>query len=90
MLSKLGVLFVVTGLSISGVLAQQECSQPNVLLIMVDDLKPTLGTYGDTLTISPNIDQLAAEGMGFAKAYSNQADAGLWTENDFLFTTENA
>lgn len=53
--------------------AQEENSRPNVLFIMVDDLKPTLGTYGDTLAISPNIDKLAGGGMRFDQAYSNQA-----------------
>lgn len=47
--------------------------KPNVLLILVDDLKPTLGTYGDTIAISPHIDQLAEEGIQFNYAYANQA-----------------
>ena len=33
---------------------------PNVLLIVVDDLRPALGAYGDTLAITPNIDRLAS------------------------------
>lgn len=47
--------------------------QPNVLLILVDDLKPALGSYGDTDAISPNIDRLAARGVRFENAYANQA-----------------
>ena len=33
---------------------------PNVLLIVVDDLRPALGAYGDSLAITPNIDRLAS------------------------------
>lgn len=47
--------------------------KPNILLILVDDLKPTLGTYGDKTAKSPNIDQLATSGMQFNMAYANQA-----------------
>lgn len=50
--------------------------QPNVLLIMVDDLKPTLGVYGDKFVKSPNIDALAKSGIRFDKAYANQAVCG--------------
>lgn len=46
---------------------------PNVLMILVDDLKPAIGAYGDPLAKTPNIDRLAANGMRFEMAYCNQA-----------------
>ncbi|MGC6457646.1 MAG: sulfatase [Akkermansiaceae bacterium] len=48
-------------------------AKPNVLLILVDDLKPALGCYGDSAAITPNIDALAKSGLRFDCAYSNQA-----------------
>jgi arylsulfatase A-like enzyme len=48
----------------------KEESQPNVLLIMSDDLNMDLGTYGHPLVQSPNIDALANSGVAFSHAYS--------------------
>lgn len=48
-------------------------SKKNILLILVDDLKPTLGVYGDETAITPNMDKLSDMGMRFDNAYCNQA-----------------
>ena len=50
--------------------------QPNVLLILVDDLRPAIGAYGDPLAITPNLDKLAANSLLFEQAYANQAVCG--------------
>lgn len=42
---------------------------PNLLLIIVDDLRPDLGCYGDPHAITPNLDALAASGTVFRNAY---------------------
>ena len=47
--------------------------KPNVLLILVDDLKPTIGAFGDEVAITPNLDRLSRESVRFESAYCNQA-----------------
>ncbi len=41
----------------------------NVLFIVVDDLRPTLGCYGNSQYKTPNIDQLASKSVVFNHAY---------------------
>ena len=48
-------------------------NSPNIILFMVDDLKPNLGIFNDSYSKSPNIDQLGKLGMRFNYAYANQA-----------------
>ncbi|MHC4488401.1 MAG: sulfatase-like hydrolase/transferase, partial [Planctomycetota bacterium] len=42
---------------------------PNVLFIVVDDLRPQVGCYGHKQMISPNIDALAGDGVVFLRTY---------------------
>ena len=48
------------------------CNQPNILLIMTDEHAPMYSsTYGHPLVQTPNMDQLALEGVTFNNAYCN-------------------
>jgi arylsulfatase A-like enzyme len=45
----------------------------NVLFVSIDDLRPQLGCYGDTIVKSPNLDSFAKGAMVFNRAYCQQA-----------------
>ena len=46
---------------------------PNILFIAIDDLRPSLGCYGDSIAKTPNIDAIARRGVRFEKAYCQQS-----------------
>jgi iduronate 2-sulfatase len=48
----------------------QASRQPNVLLIMADDLNNDMGMYGHSLVKTPSLDRLAARGVRFDRAYN--------------------
>ncbi len=52
----------------------QAAKKPNIVFILADDLGYSeLGSYGQKLIKTPNIDQLAKEGMSFSRNYSGNA-----------------
>lgn len=64
------LLFLLPGLLLNTVVWAQN-NHPNVLFIMVDDLRPTdLASYGNPNIITPNIDGLAKNGFVFTKQYA--------------------
>ena len=64
----LGVL-VACGVLLENTTASQKPAY-NVIIIASDDLRPTLGCYGDKIVKTPNIDKLAARGIRFDRAFT--------------------
>jgi iduronate 2-sulfatase len=58
------------------VLAQVSNTSPNILFIAVDDLKPTIGAFGDDLAHTPNIDLLSENAAVFLNNHTQQAVCG--------------
>ena len=55
----------------SAALASEKSRKPNIIFFLVDDLGwSDVGCYGSTFHETPNIDQLADEGIRFDNAYS--------------------
>ncbi|XP_046431986.1 iduronate 2-sulfatase isoform X3 [Neodiprion fabricii] len=65
---RLSNLFIFINFTIFRVFGKQ-----NVLMIVVDDLRPSLGCYGDPNAVTPNIDLLAKRGVLFTRAFAQQA-----------------
>jgi len=71
------VIILLSMTTSSAVFAQKKAaSKPNILFIAVDDLKPILGCYGNTLVKTPNIDRLAKMATVFNSNYCQQAVCG--------------
>ena len=65
------LVIVVLGAFSINVSGQRQAQKPNVIFILADDLGyGDLGCYGQKLIQTPNLDQLAAEGMRFTQFYA--------------------
>ncbi len=60
----------LAGVACGNLLAEEK---QNILFIVVDDLRPELGCYGNTIVKTPNIDRLARGGVTFTRAYCQQS-----------------
>ena len=52
---------------------QENVQSPNILFISIDDLRPSLGAYGDEYAVTPNLDQFASEGITFRNTFCQAA-----------------
>ena len=50
-----------------------QAAERNIIFFITDDESPTLGCYGDSIAVTPNIDTLAADGTLFRNAFATTA-----------------
>ncbi|MDR9364390.1 MAG: sulfatase [Balneolaceae bacterium] len=75
--TKYLALLLLLGALAVGNLSAEMSDKPNVLFIVSDDLTATaISSYGNEVIQTPNIDQLAAEGTRFTRAYSQYPVCG--------------
>lgn len=73
---KFSMILLAMTTTLASVAQKKSASKPNILFIAVDDLKPILGCYGNTLVKTPNIDRLAKMATVFNGNYCQQAVCG--------------
>lgn len=62
------IFFIIIFASFFGL--EGTASPPNILWIYVDDQSPWYSSYGDEVVETPNIDELASQGVLFERAYA--------------------
>ncbi|WP_375586327.1 sulfatase [Cyclobacterium xiamenense] len=66
-----GWIFPMTVMMVYGLVSSTAVAQqPNILLIISDDLNTRIGPYMNVADHTPNLDRLAATGVRFTRAYS--------------------
>jgi len=64
------VMFVLGCTTLSSEPPETANKPYNILWITVEDMSPRLPSYGDSVAKTPHLDQLAAEGLRFSRAFS--------------------
>ena len=64
-------LVSISSLTFREAAAQPSTTKPNIIWIILDDVSPNLGSYGDAQAITPNMDRLAREGARFTNAFTH-------------------
>ncbi len=68
-MNAIRVILLSLALGIHGY-AQIQTAKPNILWITCEDMSPHLGSYGDVMVKTPNLDKLAAEGIRYSRAFA--------------------
>ena len=64
------IFFVALKISAQGT---KGARKPNVIFIAIDDLKPTIGAFGDEFAETPILDKLAKKATIFTNNHTQQA-----------------
>lgn len=68
---RLGMVPVLLGLVLAGhALAAPPAAQPDILVLMAEDLGHRIGAFGDSVANTPNIDRLAAAGVRYPNTFT--------------------
>ncbi len=70
------LISIILALLLGSCTSEKKAQKPNILLICIDDLRPELNCFDAAYIQSPNIDQLAKQGMAFRNHYVNAPSCG--------------
>jgi N-sulfoglucosamine sulfohydrolase len=69
-MSKLKCLIMIACALFAQAVSAQTVPRPNILLLMTEDMSARVGTFGDSVAITPNLDALAAEGVRYPNTFT--------------------
>jgi N-sulfoglucosamine sulfohydrolase len=72
-MKKLPRCFLVALVGLNSMSLTATAAERNILLIVSDDQSKTLGCYGDSVAVTPAIDELARQSTVFTRAYATTA-----------------
>lgn len=50
--------------------------QPNILILFAEDMSSHIGAFGDAVAVTPNLDQLALEGLRYTNTFATASTCG--------------
>lgn len=62
------VVLIFAGFAVKGLSAED--ARPNIVWISCEDISPHIGCFGDEMAITPNVDQLAREGVRYTNTFT--------------------
>lgn len=70
MISRLIMILMCAGLFACEDASETLQQRPNIVFMVVEDLGPRIGAFGDALAATPNLDRLASEGIRYRNVFA--------------------